>query len=778
MSCRQNLTSEGVNGLSHLGTRVKSIGAKSYIVIINVNTNRMKNQIISHIYIANDGHYVVQSNEEHQIGVAELTARFAGKFGMASWGDAMGKLHDKGKESNAFQQYIRKTNGVPITDECMYDNHNHAFVGGIIAKDIMGMGVLNLIVNQIISHHTGLHDYVDAENILNGKQLPKGINTEGIFIDIELLEEELKKSPLVKYKCDLEHFHHLSRMLFSCLIDADRLDTERFMDRDSWTKRGCTTTIADLLPRLEIHLQQVQANALETRVNRIRKMVQEQCSNASLCEKGFYSLTVPTGGGKTLSSLLWAMKHAVNHDMSRVIIAIPYTSIIVQTAGLLKEIFGEENVLEHHSNFNIDDIKNEEVREKVKLATENWDYPIIVTTNVQLFESMFSSKPSVCRKLHNIVNSVVILDEVQTLPTDFLLPIVDAMKAYQKMFGVSMLFTTASQPVLQGWIKGTNHMADFYGLDNVTEIIPTDFVLHDKLRRVKLQIDNTGKTYDEIASKLSEYQKVLCIVNTRKDAKELYERLPDEGIKLHLSRMMCSAHIHETIRVIKNFMNDASQPVIRVIATQIVEAGVDIDFPVVFRQEAGLDSVLQAAGRCNREGRNRVGLTFVFSLATDKRMPFGAMSACNNARLNLPTDSDWFAPDIMKNYFIQLYSRKNTFDRKNIKGYLYKPCELCFETASKEFKLIDDDCTNIIVNWGNSMELVERLKKNGCTYPLMKQLARFTVGIHRSDFDVLISNGSVEEILEGIYVLSDRAQYDMALGLRLENHWMEEILVL
>lgn len=472
------------------------------------------------------------------------------------------------------------------------------------------------------------------------------------------------------------------------------------------------------------------------------------------------------------------MKHAVNHGMNRIIIAIPYTSIIVQTAGLLKEIFGEEHVLEHHSNFNPDEIKNEEVREKAKLATENWDYPIIVTTNVQLFESMFSNKPSDCRKLHNIVNSVLILDEAQTLPTDFLQPIVDALKAYQKIFGVSVLFTTASQPVLSGLIEGTNPKANFQGIDHITEIIPNEFALHDKLRRVKLVIDNTGKTYDEIAAKVAIYNKVLCIVNTRKDAKELYDRLPNEGIKLHLSRMMCPAHISETIRKVKVLLKDKSHPIVRVIATQLVEAGVDIDFPVVFRQESGLDSILQAAGRCNREGRNTVGTTFVFSLAAEKRIPFGAMKAANNARLNLPANSDWFDPSTMTEYFYQLYCRKNTFDDKDMKHYLYNPNELCFETASKKFRLIDDDCMNIIVNWGNSMELVEKLKESGCTYPLMKQLAKFTVGVHSSDFDKLVSYGAIEEVLEGIYVLTDRVQYDKNTGLSLDNHWMEELLMI
>lgn len=733
--------------------------------------------VISHLYQdKKTGEWIIQTNDEHQRGVAELAADFADQFGLRSWGYALGMLHDKGKERIAFQQYIRVVNGLPVTERKEIREHHHAFVGGLIAKNIMGMSVLNLLVNQIVSHHTGLHDYSDVEEVLR-KTLPEEIRNEVIGIDISSMIKELRDSSFMKTKADDVYFHHLSRMLFSCLVDADRLDTERFMDSASWKQRGCASAVSELLPKLETYIKRLQSSVADTEVNRIRKQVQELCLSKAAGNKGFYSLTVPTGGGKTLSSLIWAMKHAVANSMSRIIIAIPYTSIIVQTAGLLKTIFGEENVLEHHSNFNFDDIKDEKLREKTKLATENWDYPIIVTTNVQLFESMFSNGTSDCRKLHNIVNSVIILDEVQTLPTDFLQPIVDALKAYQKLFGISVLFTTASQPVLSGLIEGVNPRVKFEGIGQILEIIPPELALHDSLRRVELKIDNVGRTYDEIAARIAEFDKVLCIVNTRKDAKALFDRLPDEGIKLHLSRMMCPAHVGETINKIKLLLKDGSLSIVRIVATQLVEAGVDIDFPVVFRQEAGLDSILQAAGRCNREGRKNIGQTFVFSLSAEGRFPFGSMKAANNARLNLPSDSDWFSPIVMKQYFKQLYFNTNTFDKKDIKYYLYNPNELCFEKASKAFKLIDNDGVNVIVNWGNSMGLVKELKQSGCAYPLMKQLAKYTVAIRRTDFNLLVKYGVVEEILEGIYVLPDKTQYDVSTGIRLENHWLEELLI-
>lgn len=410
------------------------------------------------------------------------------------------------------------------------------------------------------------------------------------------------------------------------------------------------------------------------------------------------------------------------------------------------------------------------------LATENWDYPIIVTTNVQLFESMFSNKPSVCRKLHNIVNSVIILDEVQTLPTDFLGPIVTGLKTYKKLFGVSVLLTTASQPVLSGRIEGCNPNIVLNGLEKVTEIIPNDFKLYDCLRRVKIELFPSSKTYDEMAATLCEHKRVLCIVNTRKDAKELYERLPKEGLTLHLSRMMCPNHMRETIDMIKNVLLDDTEEIIRVVATQLVEAGVDIDFPVVFRQEAGLDSVLQAAGRCNREGKLGICTTYVFSFP--KPLPPGHINDANNARKGLPEDCDYFAPQTMTDYFRQLYCRTKTFDKIDIAHYLYKPDEMMFKTADEEFRLIDDNGYNIIVNWKDSMSLVEQLKENGMSYGIMRKLAQYTVSIRSKDFKELFSSGVIEEVLENIYVITDKAQYNEYIGLRTDNHWQEEILMI
>lgn len=731
-------------------------------------------EIISHLYQdKNDGHWVIQSNEEHTKGVAERASRFANEFGMASWGKILGMLHDKGKESNAFQQHIKKESGYEPDIKVTGDYH-HAYVGGIIARNLYGRSADNFFANQIISHHTGLHDSNELSESLN-----KDIPTE-ISQDVDKVQ--LNKIAFQLDKCD---FHHLSRMLYSCLVDADYLDTEAFMDEKSSLLRKQKKDLKDLLPLLDKYLIELKKSAVKSEVNAIREQVQQQCSKMANSLVGFFSLTVPTGGGKTLSSLLWAMRHAIKNGQKRIIIAIPYTSIIMQTADTLRKIFGEENVLEHHSNVDLDSDENkefkekyDETRERLKLATENWDYPIIVTTNVQLFESMFSNKPSKCRKLHNIVNSIIILDEVQTLPMDYLQPIVDSLKTYNKLFNVSFLFTTASQPVLCGAIEGCNPKATFNGIDKVTEIIPESFKLHDKLRRVKLEINNEGKTYEEVAAMLRQHPKVLCIVNTRKDAKEIYERLPKEGITLHLSKMMCSAHISETIAQIKDALKDDTNKIIRVVSTQLIEAGVDIDFPVVYRQEAGLDSILQAAGRCNREGKHDICTTHVFSLAKEHTRPRGYIQAANNARLNMVDVSDWFAPSTMTEYFKQLYCRCDAFDKQDMKHYLYNIKELYFATAAKEFQLIEDTGKNVIVCWKDSMDIVQELLDKGPSYRLIKKLSKYTVNIKQRQFDKLKEIGVVSEEVEGIYVVDYEEQYDEHIGLRIDNNWANTSLII
>ena len=723
---------------------------------------------ISHLKQSDRQEWIFQSNAEHEAGVARMAEQFASKIGGKNIGTIMGLLHDLGKEQTGFQKYIRKMSGY---DDAIKQAPKtpHAFVGALVAKALYPK-LFPLFSYPIASHHSDLKDYVDFEALCK-EPIPAEV-------DWQHLEKLNVVLPEVMRQMKEEDLNHLVRFLFSCLVDADYLDTEAFMnpERNRLRKQQCG--IADLLPKLEEYLHHLSAHAPQNDLNRQRESIQHLCQKEAAGAPGFYSLTVPTGGGKTLSSLLWAMHHAVKNRKERIIIAIPYTSIIVQTAATLRRIFGEENVCEHHSTFDPENLRTEDhdseanlVRQR--LATENWDYPIVVTTNVQLFESMYSNKPSRCRKLHNLANSVLILDEVQILPLDYLQPIVDGLKSYQRILGISVLFTTASQPVLKGEHQGTTRK-NFYGFSEIKEIIPQDWQLHEKFRRVELRFDSHRSDYDEVAQRLSEQKRVLCIVNTRKDAAELFNRLPKEGRTFHLSRRMCPMHIQKTLETIRALLKDPEEKIIRVVSTQLVEAGVDIDFPVVFRQESGLDSILQAAGRCNREGKLKLGATYVFKL--NRPLPSGALSWANAARMDLPDSSDWFSPATMSDYFVHLYAKYENFDKKEIVNLL-KTNRLQFETAAQSFKLIENEGINIIVNFENSAEWVSKIENEGFSYELSKKISKFMVNINQQDFKALCQGGFIQEIIEGLYFLPDREQYRADIGLTTENHWLDEILI-
>jgi CRISPR-associated endonuclease/helicase Cas3 len=727
--------------------------------------NKIKTDVIAHIKFDEDSNtWCFQSNHEHLKGVAQLASEFAKEFNMSSWGYVIGMLHDKGKEQKSFQQHIKRESGYSPNTVVEGDS-NHAYVGALIAKKLFAdPPFYTLMDNVIMGHHRGLYDEDDKNKKMQAI-IPNDVSVEDIKVKLA--------TPNIEKKKDI---HHIVRMLYSCLVDADYLDTEKFIYPEQNSLRETNCTIEQLLEKLEVYLSTLKESAADTKVNKIRNEVQNYCIEKSESNVDFYSLTVPTGGGKTLSSILWALKHAKKNGLRRVIIAIPYTSIITQTASVLRGIFGDENVLEHHSNIDFNDVSTNEKAYKMKLATENWNYPIVVTTNVQLFESLFSNRPSDCRKLHNIVNSVLILDEIQTLPMEFLQPIVDTLDTLKRVFNVSCLFTTASQPILNGTIRGTNYQIQFEALPNVREIIPYEAKLYDRLRRVKLEFDDKAQSYDEIAEKIANHDRVLCIVNTRKDAKEIYSRLPNNGICLHLSRMMCPAHIKKVIEKLKLSLKDNSQTVIRVVATQLIEAGVDIDFPVVFRQEAGLDSVLQAAGRCNREGFLDTSTTYIFAL--DKKLPSGFITHTNNARKNMIGDFDWFSPKAMEEYFRQLHSRIDCFDKPNVKSLLYEG-NMYFETVSKEFRLIDDTTTSIIVNYGDDVEqLISQLKKEGYSYRLMKQLAQYSISVRDRDLFKLKQAGVVEEVYDNMLFVRDVNFYDDNIGLKTDNHWIEESIII
>lgn len=729
--------------------------------------------IISHVRPTDQA---IQTNEEHSQNVAALSSQFAAEFGMADWGQFIGQLHDKGKERNDFQNYIRRENGMEAPT---YDDKTHAWIGAILAKQI-APNLYPIATFQILGHHTGLCDYTKLSE-LDNKEIPSEVDS-----DIHLQEPSLDffKNNNLFLPDRQKHLHHVIRMLFSCLVDADFLDTEQFMQPEKSIARSNDIQLTDLLPKLESFLSSLKA---DTPVNKIRKKIQNCCRAAADKPKGVYSLTVPTGGGKTLSSLLWAMLHAIKNGQHRIIIAIPYTSIISQTAKTFKDIFGEEAVLEHHSNYDYHD--REEKYDDInpeRMATENWDAPIIVTTNVQLFESMYASHPGRCRKLHNIANSVIILDEVQTLPGEHLQAIVDALKAYNELFGVSLLFTTASQPTLEGERKG--HEQNLQGFDKIEELIPDTMQLHDKLRRVKLDFIDTALSYEDIAEQMMRYERVLCIVNTRQAAADLFNHLPQNENHYHLSRNMCPEHVDSTLQTIKARLKENDDQPIRVVTTQLIEAGVDIDFPVVMRQEIGLDSILQAAGRCNREGKmTGNGTTYVFKI-DGVNVPRGTMSYANDARLNMRPQEDLFTPDAMTEYFTQYYAKIPSFDKKDkegncIQNLLHKADQLLFDSADQYFKLIEDNGYPVVVNFQDSSTLVNEMRYGNVSKKMYRKLARYTITIPRYLFDKLNEIGIVEKIESqgketGLYYISDKKLYDEHYGLSHDVDFQNEMLII
>ena len=409
----------------------------------------MKEQdFIAHVRVEEDA-FRIQTVKEHSVGTATLSESFASVFGAAAWGKQNGWWHDMGKYTkNSFQPYIRNASGMAV-EQKVVDKPDHSSAGAILAREKLP-GYYPPLAYCIAGHHSGLLDWTSSGEANLNRRLSKTDCYQEMLEDAPEEMQEVVASldqPLID---DFEKdIHQWIRMLFSCLVDADYLDTERFMHPEQAARRGQYDSMETLKDRFDAYMESLTANAPASFINEKRAAILSRCRKMAESLPGFFSLTVPTGGGKTLASMAWALLHAVRYKKKRIIIVIPYTSIIVQTAAVLRDIFGAENVVEHHSNLQQD--SNDE-RSPSLLATENWDAPIIVTTNVQFFESLYACRTSRCRKLHNICNSVVILDEAQMLPVGFLHPILDVLQSLQASFKASILFTTATLPVFSGRI--------------------------------------------------------------------------------------------------------------------------------------------------------------------------------------------------------------------------------------------------------------------------------------------------------------------------------------
>jgi CRISPR-associated endonuclease/helicase Cas3 len=725
----------------------------------------------AHIKFSNE--WDTQSVEDHCHGTATLAEKMAEAFGAGPWGYLCGLWHDIGKYSKEFQAHIRVSSGM---EPSMHDpgKVDHTTAGGLLAKEILNQMCLP-IAYCIVGHHSGLMDYIgDGRSNL---QFHLSSQEQHYLDDVRKNlpnQWEVPELPQPKFDNDTtkpKAWHLWIRMLFSCLVDADWLDTEKFMKPDDYAARGRYKTLAQLKPLLDHHLANIAQTAPKTKVNAIRAEIQEKCREAGCWPQGIYSLTVPTGGGKTLSSLVWAFEHALQHDLRRIIIAIPYTSIVTQTADTLRKIFGAENVVEHHSYADFDHLPDE-MKRRMKLATENWDAPIIVTTNVQLFESLYANKTSRCRKLHNITKSVLILDEVQTLPAENLHPLIDSLDSLGKYMGTSILFTTATQPAFSGSIG--SGMAQFEGLGS-KEIISDVDGLFDRMRRVTIDFKSPAFSFESLAGELSSREQILCVVNTRKKARQLYEALPDKDHAFHLSRMMCQQHISDELETIKERLING-EPV-KVISTQLIEAGVDIDFPEVWREMAGLDSIAQSAGRCNREGKASRGQVCVFQL--EGSAPRGILAKATSAARDLleAGENDFLSPEVAKDYFRLFYAKLNDTDRAGITDLLYRPCPQ-FEEAAQEFNMIDDDSLTIYVPYSKEGEsLTQQLREGEYSPGLLRKLQRYSVNVPISMREDIERMGPLK-VGDSVYVLSDCSIYDSMTGLVLDNKWLDANLVI
>lgn len=709
----------------------------------------------------------------HLNDTGELAAGFAAAFGSEEWARLAGAWHDLGKYRPAFQDYLRAATGYSENDGALM-KVDHSTAGAIHAIEKLGpLG--RIIAYAIAGHHAGLADWSPGE--VGGGSLSQRLEQHDLLDDArargaipnQLLDRPapLEMPPTKGSPSEADAMHLWVRMLFSCLVDADFLDTERFFDaarrevRSGWPSiEGLRQSVAEhqdgFTPRKPIDLMR-------------SRVLHEVVSKSSL-EPGFFSLTVPTGGGKTLTSLRFALEHARVHGHRRVIYAIPYLSIIEQTADVFRGIVGDE-FLEHHSSLDPDE---REVRSRA--AAENWDATLIVTTTVQLFESLFASRGSRCRKLHNIAKSIIVLDEAQLLPPDFLEPILTVLRALVDGYGVSVILCTATQPALA---SRSSFGSSFRGVEGVRELVDTPEDLFRKMDRVRVEwpVDLTPASHwQAIAERLAAERQVLCVVNSRADCRALVAALRLEVEPIHLSALMCAEHRSKVLAEVKTRLL-ADVPVC-LISTQLIEAGVDIDFPVVFRALAGLDSIAQSAGRCNREGSLECGRVVVF--VPPKPAPLGHLRRGEQATRSILREIDELdrmRPLAFRRYFERFYADA-PLDKHGIARLLAEGARaLAFEfrTAAEKFQMVDPDgSATVLIPYGRAAGLLRELRGSmsraeGPDRRLLRSLQRFTVSVHRDHLAVLHHAGAVREIQPGVFSLEHKEWYDHRFGLLVDD---------
>jgi CRISPR-associated endonuclease/helicase Cas3 len=712
-----------------------------------------------------------QTLEEHLNNVAERCARHAEAFDSAGWGRLIGQLHDIGKARQEFQD---KLNGRDL-------HVDHSGAGAVLLSGQKNLPESALLMAfAAAGHHAGLPDRTHLdERLRKNESVLSQLGAFNRMPDFDAtLPEWLQPGKFRDRKSMLRSFEFWTRFLFSALVDADRLDAECFEFRaklaekmEIGTGREVNANLSTLRERLDVYIDTLASEKEKSRVNTARAVVLQSCREAALLKPGFFSLTVPTGGGKTLSGMSFALHHALQYGMRRVICVIPYTSIIEQNASVYRKALGCENVLEHHCNFSPEkessgNAKLHSFDEKTltlfEKAAENWDFPIIVTTTIQFFESLFANGAGHCRKLHNIARSVIILDEAQSLPPKFLNTILDGMRELVEHYGCSIVISTATQPALET-------RQGFSGLENVRPIIAEPQKLFRDLRRVCCHWPKKNERlsgWEELAQDAQRHKRVLLITHKRKDARALTKELKRQdpvSPLFHLSAQMCPAHRFDTLDRISAALKNSDLPC-RVVSTQLVEAGVDLDFGVVYRALGGLDSIAQAAGRCNREGREELGHVYIYRFteppAGVPRLGLDTCEAMLNEAESDGKELDLDNPQIFVDYFRNFYVKRPA---DPVPAYREK---FAYEKVDECFKIIEEERRkSIVVPYEGAGKVIDEIKRDGWSRASRRKLQQFTVQITERDFKEMF--GALEEISENVYMLSRlyRDSYDPLFGL-------------
>jgi len=719
---------------------------------------------------------------DHLSAVSEIARQNAQWFGAEELAMYAGLLHDLGKYC---PEFLKRLQGGKIRVD-------HATAGAQIAFE-RWQQTGKLLAYCIAGHHAGLANGVDEGQqrstlderlkLRPGKDIP---HLDPVWQQEINLPARLTLPAFKPHKIwpgfQLAFF---TRMIFSCLIDADRKDTNNFYRRLEGKENSEPNypTLPALRERFNAKLEDIQ-HTLATQppksINQLRQRILDHSRKQAQLPPGLFSLTVPTGGGKTYTSMAFALDHAIAHQLRRIIYVIPFTSIIEQNAKVFREAFGDlaDAVVEHHSAFDDTKLPSNDARDTLRLAMEGWDAPVIVTTAVQFFESLFADRPSQCRKLHNIAGSVIILDEAQTLPLKLLRPIMAVIDELALNYRCSVVLCTATQPALkkaEGFVNG---------FEDVREISPDPLALFTELERVTVK--NIGEQTDEqLLTHLQEKEQVLIIVNNRRHARSLYDsmkKLKLEGAT-HLTTLMCAKHRSQILEKVNKDLK-LGKPC-RLVSTSLIDAGVDVDFPCVLRAEAGLDSIAQAAGRCNREGkRERKDSEVLIFQSPDWRAPPELEQLAGNMREVMRNHSgNLLSPGALTSYFNAVYwSKGNELDKKKILETHNNHCRKLsfpFQNIARDFRMIETRLKPVIIAFDdNAAKLMQDLEFAENIGGIARQLQVYLVQIPEQGFKELLKVGAVESIKpekfgDQFWRLTDSDLYDDEAGLS----WDKESLV-